>query len=253
VRPSLLLAALGLLACGGDRRPSSAEPSAAAASSRGSDPVLLRVPRTGGRVSAAVYPRLDSVVWRSGEDAPALARVLAFDAERGVLAAVDGRGLPVRVDLRLGTVRAAGKRPLGALIAVGTTFYGVDSTGAVTRLTTTGGASAWRVAPGGDVEVLVPQRDGSLLAAGARAGTGHVWTLRPPGERVADSASLPGGTRALRTGGTDRVYFAGGDAPARRARARARAGGAGAARRARAGRGGHAERRPAVRRDGTRG
>ncbi|HZF66899.1 MAG TPA: SPOR domain-containing protein [Gemmatirosa sp.] len=212
MRPSLLLAALGLVACGGDRRPSSAEPSAAAATSRGPDPVLLRVPRAGGRVTAAVYPRLDSVVWRSGETAPALARVLAFDGDRGVLAAEDTRGVPVRVDLRLGTVRAAGKQPLAALTAVGTTFYGVDADGAVTRLTTTGGGRAWKVSPGGVVEVLVPQRDGSLLAAGASAGRGRVWTLRPPRDRVADSASLPGGTRALRTGGVDRVYFAGGDA-----------------------------------------
>lgn len=211
MRPAPLLAALALVACGGDRRPSSPESSAGAAL-RGPDHVILRAPRTGGRVTAAIYPRLDSVVWRSADAAPALGRVLAFDTDRGVLAVADAQGLPVRVDLRLGTVRTAAKAPLAALAAGGATFFGVDGSGAVVRLTPTGGTDRWAVRTGGPVELLVPLRDGGVLAAGARAGTGRVWALRPPAAAPTDSATLPGAVRALRTGGTDRVYFAAGEA-----------------------------------------
>lgn len=199
-------AALVLSACGDDRR----APGAPIASTmRGPDAVLLRVPRGGGRVTAAVSPRLDSVVWRSRESAPALARVLAFDAEGGQLAAVDTAGLPVRLDLRLGTTRRASRTPLGALAAAGTTFYGLAADGAVTRLTPTGGAWTVRLTPA--PQALYPQRDGSVLAAGTRGGTGVVWVLHPPTAGPTDSVRVPGGARAVRLGAADRVYFAGGD------------------------------------------
>jgi cell division septation protein DedD len=60
-------------------------------------------------------------------------------------------------------------------------------------------------------QVLTPQRDGSVLAAGARGGEGVVWVLRPPTPSPTDSVRVPGGARAIRTGAGDRVYFAGGD------------------------------------------
>jgi hypothetical protein len=141
-RCSLLGAALLVLACGGDRRPADAS-ARLASTMRGPDAVLLRIPRGGGPVRAVLYPRVDSVVWRSGEAAPALARVLDFDAEAGVLAAVDTGERPVRVDLRLGTARRASNARLTALAATRGTFYGVDSAGAVTRLTQAGGT--WRI------------------------------------------------------------------------------------------------------------
>jgi hypothetical protein len=176
---------------------------------RGPDAVLLRVPRAGGRVSAVVYPRLDSVVWRSGEAAPALARVLDFDAEGGVLAAVDTGGRPVRVDLRLGTARRASTARLTAITAAGGTFYGVDSGDAVTRLTTAG--EPWRVRLSPAPQALLPQRDGTVLAAGSRGGTGVLWVLRPPAAGATDSVRVPGGARPVGLGASDRVYFAGGD------------------------------------------
>jgi cell division septation protein DedD len=177
---------------------------------RGPDAVLLRVPRGGGRVSAVVYPRLDSVVWRSRESAPALAQVLDFDADGGLVAALDTGGLPVRVDLRLGTARLASKSRLRAVVAAGATFYGVDSGGAVTRLTEAGGG-AWRVRLTPSPDALLPQRDGTVLAAGSRGGTGVLWVLRPPGTRATDSVRVPGGARAVRLERGDRVYFAGGE------------------------------------------
>ncbi len=204
--PALLGAALFGAACGDDRRPADAG-APLASTMRGPDAVLLRVPRGGGRVSAVVYPRLDSVVWRSREAAPALARVLDFDGEGGVLAAVDTGERPVRVDLRLGTARRASRSALGAVAAAGGTFYGLDSTGAVTRLTAAGGA--WRVRLTPAPQALLPQRDGSVLAAGSRGGTGVLWVLRPPAAGATDSVRVPGGVRPVGLGASDRVYFAG--------------------------------------------
>jgi cell division septation protein DedD len=158
-------------------------------------------------VTAALLPRVDSIVWRSGEAAPALARVLAFDVESGMLAAVDTAGRPTRIDLRLGTVRTASRTPLTALAAAeGGTFFGLAEDGSVTRLTPSG--DAWKLPLRVPAQELFPQRDGSVLAAGVRGGTGYVWRLRPPTTRIADSATVAGGGRAVRTGSTDRVYFA---------------------------------------------
>ena len=62
MRPTVLTAALVLVACGTDRRAPSSEPGAASPSRRGPDAVLLRVARAGGPVVAYVYPNLDSAV-----------------------------------------------------------------------------------------------------------------------------------------------------------------------------------------------
>ena len=198
-----------LAACGRSDRRSSSEPGASSVASRGPDPVVLRVPRSGGRVTAALYPKVDSTVWRSREAAPALARVLGFDVESGLLAAVDTAGRPMRIDLRLGTVNAASRTALTALAAAGGgTFFGLAADGAVTRLTPSG--DAWKLPLRGGAQELFPQRDGSVLAAGVRDGAGYVWRLRPPTTRVTDSVAVPNGTRAMRTGTSDRVYFAAG-------------------------------------------
>ena len=207
--PVILLAASVLAACGRSDRAPASEPGASTVASRGPDPVLLRVPRSGGRVTAAILPRLDSVVWRSSEPAPALARVLAFDVESGMLAVIDTAGRPTRIDLRLGTVRTASKTPLTALAAgQGGTFFGLAADGSVTRLTPSG--DAWKLPLRVPAQELYPQRDGSVLAAGVRGGTGYVWRLRPPTTRIGDSATVAGGGRAVRTGSVERVYFAAG-------------------------------------------
>ena len=199
-----------LAACGSsDRRDSSAERGASSQSNRGPDHIVLRIPRDGGRVAAYVYPRLDSVVWRSREAAPALARVLAFDVESGQMAAVDTRGVPTRIDLRLGHVRAASKDPLELPTSSdGLTIFGVAE-GQVTRLTPSGGD--WAVRLPADPQALYPQRDGTLLVAATRDGTGYVWQLRPPARRVADSATVEATGRPVRSAGADRVYFTAGD------------------------------------------
>jgi hypothetical protein len=115
----------------------------------------------------------------------------------------------VRVDLRLGTARRASTARLTAITAAGGTFYGVDSGGAVTRLTTAG--EPWRVRLSPAPQALLPQRDGTVLAAGSRGGTGVLWVLRPPAAGATDSVRVPGGARPVGLAASDRVYFAGGD------------------------------------------
>ncbi len=160
-------------------------------------------------MSAAVYPQLDSVVWRSTDGVPALQRVLAFDAVAGQLAAVDARGLPTHIDLRLGTARVIGRVALGAVTAAGGAFFGLLPDGAVTRLTDAG--DSWRVRLAEVPQALYAQRDGSVLAAAAHAGSGRVWLLRPPGASAAESTTVPGATAPIVTGAADGVYFAAGD------------------------------------------
>lgn len=195
-------------ACGRDRALGDAR--ARGAVGRGTDAVVLRAPRTGvGRMTAAVYPQLDSVVWRSSDGVPAIQRVLSFDAAAGRLAALDVRGFPTRIDLRLGTARVIGRVALGAVTAAGGAFFGLAPDGAVTRLTDAG--DSWRVRLGEVPQALYAQRDGSVLAAAANAGSGRVWLLRPPATSAAESTTVPGATAPITTGAADGVYFAAGD------------------------------------------
>src|SRR5690606_8183212 len=106
VRKPLIALALMLAACGKpDRAATPAVSEGSSASTmRGPDQIVLRFPRDGGQVRAFAYPRLDSVVWQSSAKAPRIDRFLGFDSELGSVAAVDSKGAPVRVDLRMGQV-----------------------------------------------------------------------------------------------------------------------------------------------------
>jgi len=64
-----------------------------------------------------VYPQLDSVV-ASVQGAPAVSRILGFDGDFGVLAFIDDKGQPRRLDLRAAEVRTASKDKLTALASV---------------------------------------------------------------------------------------------------------------------------------------
>ncbi len=209
MRPLAFLSLLFALAgCGSDRRSSSAEPGTSAART-GPDAVVLRAPRDGGRITAALYPALDSTVWRSQEPAPALDRALAFDAEGGSLAAVSDDGTPVRLDLRLGTVRRANPKPLASLASLdGVDIFGVQPDGAVTRLVPSGGE--WSVRVRGTVQEIVPQRDGSVVVAAARGTTGLVWRFRPPSTRASDSLVVDAAGHVVDARTSERVYFANG-------------------------------------------
>ncbi len=219
---TLIATALVLLACGvaGGCADRSSRPSGADATPSipgGPDPIVLRVSRDGGVLSAARYPNLDSTLWRSSNRVPALARVIAFGSEDGYLAAVDTSGAPVRIDLRLGTVTTSRIDDVAvASSADGGAIYALTRTGEITRYTPSGGD--WRFTPTLPAHALYAQADGSLIVVGAKGDRAIVWRVRPPGQDVTDSLSfdIGGNETTLRTslGATagsvgDRLFFGG--------------------------------------------
>jgi hypothetical protein len=177
----------------------------------------LRVSRDGGVVTAARYPALDSIVWRSASRAPALDRIIAFGPEDGYLAAVDAAGAPVRLDLRLGTVTTSRTDTVTTVSSAdGGAIYALTQHGEITRYTPSGGD--WKFRPPLPAGALYAQADGSVIVAGARGSRALLWRVRPPQQTVSDSVSfdLDGDEAALSrsiaaTAGSvgDRVYFAG--------------------------------------------
>ena len=213
---TLLASALLALACGCADR--SSRPSGAGAPPSipgGPDPVVLRVAHDGGVMSAYPYPKLDSVLWKSGTRVPALQQVVAFGPEDGYLAAVDRRGSTVRIDLRLGSVSSQKDSALRAVSsAEGDAIFGINSAGAITRFTASG--SDWSYTPKFPASALFAQSDGSLIAAGAQGKKVVVWRVRPPNQDVVDTLSIDVGGDAkanaamiAATAGSvgDRVYF----------------------------------------------
>src|SRR5215207_8596913 len=172
---------------------------------RGPDILILRIPRAGGEARVFAYPRLDTVVW-SGEDAPAPARVLAFDEEGGMVSIVDARGQATRIDFRQGAAASVTKTKLTGLASNdGSTIYGITADGTVERY---GSSGTWKWKPPVAARAVFPQPDASLLVLGERGGASVVWKVRPPSTRIADSIMLPRVDRALRTQVGDLLYLA---------------------------------------------
>ncbi len=205
----LLVLALVLAACGGSDRGSlpAAHESASSANRFGPDALVMRVPRTGGTVRVTAYPKLDSVLWTSSDAAPALDHVLAFDPDAGTIAFVDGRGLPGRIDLRMGTVALA-TTPKAKLIGLasidGSTIYGFGADGALARFTPSG---SWTFKPPRPAHAVFPQRDGAVVILAGRGSSAVVWRLHPPDTKILDTADVPPAGRTLRTQLGDRVYL----------------------------------------------
>jgi hypothetical protein len=208
VRTPLLALALVLAACGpADRGNADAarDSSPGASAMRGPDDLVLRIPRAGGEARVFAYPRLDTMVW-NGADAPAPARVLAFDEEGGVVSLVDARGQPSRIDFRQGSATAVTKTKLTGIASHdGSTIYGITADGTVERYATSG---TWKWKPPVAARAVFPQPDASLLVLGERGGASIVWKLRPPSAKVVDSVTLPRVDRALRTQVGDLLYLA---------------------------------------------
>lgn len=197
---------LSALACGRDQRANSdtVGNAARAEASRGPDPILIRLPRTGGAVRAYLYPRLDSVVW-SGRTT-SVSRILGFDPEGGALAIVDAKGQPARVDLRLGESGIATKARLASLSAPsGAEIYGVDEKGNAVRLTRGGD---WSFTPPFPARAVFPQSDGSLVIAAQHGKEAVLWLMRPPDTKVRDTVVLPVTMHALHAQVGDRIYIA---------------------------------------------
>jgi hypothetical protein len=203
----LLALALVLAACSGPERGDdpSASDSPTVISAGGADRLLLRFPRAGGPVRVFAYPRVDSLVWTSRATVPAVDRVLGFDSDAGSVAALDTKGVPLRVDLRLGDVARETKAKLSyAASQDGNAIYGVAVDGTIRRLTPEG---EWRFKPPSSPRELFPQSDGGLLVVSdARNGT-TVWRMHPPQESLVDTARLPLAQRAVGTPLGDRLYF----------------------------------------------
>ena len=208
VRTPLLALALALAACGPADRGSAEAPRdtmTASNTARGSDDLVLRIPRAGGEPRVFAYPRLDTVVW-NGAKAPAPARVLAFDEEGGLVSLVDTRGQPARIDFRQGSSGSVTKAKLTGLASNdGASIYGITADGTVERHATSG---TWKWKPPVAARAVFPQPDASLLVLGERAGASVVWRVRPPSTRIADSVVLPRVDRALRTQVGDFLYLA---------------------------------------------
>jgi DNA-binding beta-propeller fold protein YncE len=166
---------------------------------------MLRVPRDGGIPHVAPFPYIDSTAWTGTDALPAIDRVLAFDAEDGLIAAVDARGLPLWLDLRVGTVTKTGREKPRAVVSVdGSTIYGVGSDGVVARFTPPGN---WTYKPGQAAVAAYPQISGTLVVLTGRGRTSRIIRIRPPASKVLDSLDLPDATPGTAAPLGDRVFF----------------------------------------------
>ena len=200
----LLLLALLCAACNKDRAaPDSTTPSLV--ESHGPEPLLLRVPRGGGTGRIYRYPKLDSTVW-TVDEAPAIDRVLAFDADAGSIAVVDSKGYAGRLDLRETDVTKAARTKLTSLSSAnGSDIYGINPKGEIIRLNPNG--SDWKFKPPVPARTVFAQPNGELIVTGNKGAQTLLWKVRPPDEVVQDSAVLPLSGRGVRTQVGDRVYF----------------------------------------------
>jgi hypothetical protein len=207
---SLIALALVLAACsGGDRSNPPATRTSRIASStpavRGPDALMLRVPRNGGVARVDAFPNVDSTLWTGTDAAPAIDRVLAFDAEEGLIAAADARGLPLWLDLRVGTVTRTGKDKPRDLISVdGSTIFGVGSDGAIARFTPSGN---WVHKTPQPATAVFPQSNGTVLVLTGRGPNARVIRLHPPDTTTTASLALPNVTTGTGAPLGDRIYF----------------------------------------------
>jgi cell division septation protein DedD len=173
----------------------------------GPDPIVVRVPLTGGVVRAYRYPRLDSLAWRSAESAPALGALLSFDNENGTMAFVDAEGTPGWIDFRAGSVRQPPATPL-ALTASSEGFavFGVTQEKRVVRLTPAGD---WTRDMDRRVRKLFPLPDGVLLVLEeGEEKMSRLLRFRPPEDATVDSVTMHTPQRSVSTVVGDRIYLA---------------------------------------------
>jgi DNA-binding beta-propeller fold protein YncE len=166
---------------------------------------MLRVPRTGGVARVTGYPNVDSTVWTASDASPAMDHILAFDGDAGLIAGVDIRGLPVWLDLRIGSVAIPNRGKLRSVASVnGTTVYAVGADGAVARFTPSGNEVFKTPLP---ARQAFPQVNGTLLVLGGRGASTTVWRTHPPETRLLDSLSMPDVVSGIGSPLGDRVYF----------------------------------------------
>ena len=208
---SFIAFALILAACGGGGEsavPATRTTASSTSAQRGPDALLLRVPRTGGVARVTAYPNIDSTVWTATDAAPGLDRVLAFDPDAGLIAAVDARGLPAWIDLRVGSVALPHRGALRDISSIdGSSIFGVGSDGAVLRFTPTG---TWVFKPPAPARAVFPMSGGTVVVLGGARGMARLWRMRPPATNILDSLSVPESLTGTGAGAplADRVYVA---------------------------------------------
>jgi cell division septation protein DedD len=136
---------------------------------------------------------------------PAVDHVLGFDADGGVIAFVDQKGAPRRLDLRASEVRTASKEKLSGLASAnGVDIYGVTTKGEIMRLSPSGD---WTFTPPSPARWAFPQPNGSAIVAGNEGSKTKLWLIRPTDDQILETASLPLASRGVRTQIGDRLYF----------------------------------------------
>jgi hypothetical protein len=208
VRTLLALALLLPVAGCSDRRAEGPAQSASKSKVAGADNIALRIPRSGGIVRAFPLGNVDSAVWSSSQAAAPPARLIGFDSDAGSLSYVDSKGLPRRIDLRLGGVGAAASasaRLASFSSADGAAIFALGESGTVVRLAASG--EAWSYSPPGGATSVFPQGDGTIVVAAREDGATKLRRLMPPADRVLDSVVVPVADPRLKVQAGDRLYF----------------------------------------------
>ncbi len=170
----------------------------------GPDAVLVRIPTAGGAARAYRWGE-DSLLWTSSQPVPPTRDVIAFDADEGTVTITDLRGIPMRVELRLGTVTPAAATPMERLSSAdGWAVYGVNPKREVERLTPAGN---WTYRSALTPRTLLPQPDGSLVLLNDIGPRSTLRRIVPPEQRVVDTASVPIASFAVGTTIGERIYF----------------------------------------------
>jgi cell division septation protein DedD len=138
--------------------------------------------------------------------------VLGFDDDGGMIAMVDAKFRPVRIDFRRDSIDA-GRTPLSAAVSLdGSAIYGVTAKGVGFRTTPSDAEAAageWRYSST-RARAVLPLRDGSVLVWVDRGGKSILTHMRPPSTTPIDSVTLPVVELTAGTGVGDRLYFTAG-------------------------------------------
>lgn len=170
----------------------------------GPDAVLVRIPTGGGPARAYRWGQ-DSVLWTSSQPVPRARELVAFDADEGTVTVTDARGVPTRVELRLGTVTPATTAPMERIASAdGWAVYGVNPRHEVERLTPAGN---WTYRSALTPRTLLPQPDGSLVLVNDIGARSTLRRIVPPEARIVDTSSVPQAVFAVGTAIGDRIYF----------------------------------------------
>lgn len=203
VRTAITAIILLCAACsGGSSVPPAAHANALAWT--GPDAVLVRLPARGGTARAYRWGE-DAVLWASAQPSQSIRELIAFDADQGTLSFVDSRGIPGRLELRLGIIAPAAPAVMTDLVSAdGWALYGINAKREVERLTPSG---SWTYKSAFTPRALLPQPDGSLVLLNDLGDRSVLRRLHPPEARITDTASVPKVARAIGTALGDRIYF----------------------------------------------